>query len=164
MVVGARHRHPAELERLAQQFQHRAAELRQLVQEQHALVGERDLARPGMRAAADHRRDRGRVVRVAKRPALGQAAVVEQPRDEAIMLTSRISAGSSGGNRPGRRARQHRLAGARRADQQQIVAAGGGDLERALGGLLALDVGQLGIVGRLLAQLRRRRRQDLACR
>ena len=35
---------------------------------------------------------------------------------------------------------QHRLAGARRADHQQVVAAGGGDFERALGALLALDV------------------------
>jgi hypothetical protein len=30
------------------------------------------------------------------------------------------------------------------------VTAGGGDLERALGGLLALDVGELGIVRRAL--------------
>src|SRR5258707_1183548 len=35
---------------------------------------------------------------------------------------------------------QHRLAGAGRADHEQIVAPGGGDFERALGALLALDV------------------------
>ena len=39
--------------------------------------------------------------------------------------------------------RQHRLAGAGRPDHQQIVAAGGGDFERALGALLALDVGEV---------------------
>ena len=41
------------------------------------------------------------------------------------------------------------------------MAASGGDLERALGGLLALDLGKLGIVGRLLAQLRHGRAQHL---
>ena len=81
VVVGARDRDPAGLERLAQRFEDRAAELRQFVEEEHALVRERDLARPGMHAAADHGRDRGRVMRAAKRPALGQAAVVQQARD-----------------------------------------------------------------------------------
>ncbi len=41
------------------------------------------------------------------------------------------------------------------------MAAGGGDLERALGGLLALDVGELGIVRRVLDQARRGRREHL---
>jgi hypothetical protein len=36
--------------------------------------------------------------------------------------------------------RKHRLAGAGRPDHEQVVAAGGGDFERALGALLALDV------------------------
>ena len=80
-MVGARDGDAPCLERLAKGFEDRAAEFRQFVEEQHALVGERDLARPRMRAAADHRRDRGRVMRVAKRPALGQAAVVQQARD-----------------------------------------------------------------------------------
>ncbi len=39
--------------------------------------------------------------------------------------------------------RQHRLAGARRSDHQEVVAAGRRDLERALGALLALDVGEI---------------------
>jgi hypothetical protein len=57
--------------------------------------------------------------------------------------------------------RQHRLAGAGRADHQEIVAAGGGDLERALGGLLSLDVGKVGQVGHRLAPRGLRARQDL---
>ena len=52
--------------------------------------------------------------------------------------------------------RQHRLARARRADHQQVVAAGGGDLERALGVLLPAHVGQ---VGRRRASPRRDRRR-----
>jgi hypothetical protein len=41
-------------------------------------------------------------------------------------------------------ARQHRLAGARRADEQQVMAAGRGHFERPLGRLLALDVAEVG--------------------
>ena len=43
----------------------------------------------------------------------------------------------------GKPRRQHRFAGAGRADHQQIVAAGRGDFERALGAFLALDVGEV---------------------
>ena len=56
---------------------------------------------------------------------------------------------------------QHRLAGARRADHQQVVAAGRGHFERALGGFLALDIGQIGIASRLLGDAGLRWRQDL---
>ena len=44
---------------------------------------------------------------------------------------------------PGQPRREHRLAAARRADHQQVVAAGGGDLQRPLRLLLALDVGEV---------------------
>jgi len=44
------------LERLAQHLEHVAAEFRQLVEEEHALVRKRDLAGPRRRAAA-HERD-----------------------------------------------------------------------------------------------------------
>ena len=45
---------------------------------------------------------------------------------------------------PGQAARQHRFARARRADHQYVVTAGGGDFERALGGLLTFHVAQIG--------------------
>ena len=44
---------------------------------------------------------------------------------------------------PGRRAASIDLPDARRADHQQVMAAGGGDLERALGLLLALHLGEV---------------------
>ena len=78
------------------------------------------------------------------------------------MLTSENLGRIERRQQAGQARRQHRLAGARRADEQQVVTAGRGDLERPLGGLLALDLGKLGIVGRLLAQLRHRRAQHLA--
>ena len=56
------------LERLAQHFEHVPAELEHLVEEQHAVMGEADLARPRLRSAADQRGVRDRVVRRAKRP------------------------------------------------------------------------------------------------
>ena len=59
------------------------------------------------------------------------------------MLTSSASARIEVGQQAGQPRRQHRLAGAGRADHQQVVAAGGGDLHRALGGLHALHVGQV---------------------
>ena len=45
---------------------------------------------------------------------------------------------------PGQPPREHRLARARRPAEQQVVAAGGGDLERAPRALLAADVGEVG--------------------
>jgi hypothetical protein len=44
----------------------------------------------------------------------------------------------------GKALRQHALAGARRADQQQAVAARGGDFQRAFGSRLAAHVAQVG--------------------
>jgi hypothetical protein len=45
-VVGARDRHLAGLQRLAQRVEHLRRELGQLVEEQHTVMRERDLARP----------------------------------------------------------------------------------------------------------------------
>ena len=56
----------AALQRLAQRLEDVARELRQLVEKQHAVVRERELAGP-QRAAADEGGDRGRVLRTSKR-------------------------------------------------------------------------------------------------
>jgi hypothetical protein len=66
--------HLALLERLAQGLDRRALELGQLVEEQHAAVGQRDLAGPRHAAAAEQRRRRHRVVRAAERPLVDEAA------------------------------------------------------------------------------------------
>ena len=104
---------------------------------------ERNFARPRMQAAADQRRHAGGMVRRAERPPVGQRAALDL-------------AGDGGDHRDfeefGRRQRrqdrrqprrQHRFAGAGRADHQQIVAAGRRHFERALGAFLALDVGEV---------------------
>jgi hypothetical protein len=53
----------------------------QLVQEQHAVMRERDLARPDAQAAADERCQSRRMVWIAKRPRAHQLAVGQEARD-----------------------------------------------------------------------------------
>ena len=62
-MVGARDRDFAGLERLAQRIEHLRLELRQFVEKQHAVMRERDFARPRAQAAADQRRHRGGMMR-----------------------------------------------------------------------------------------------------
>ena len=69
--------------------------------------------------------------RPARRRRSAPARLSDRPRWPALRRRHRRQ-------QAGKPLRQHRLAGARRADHQQAVAAGGGDLERALGGGLAL--------------------------
>src|SRR5205085_11902062 len=73
-ALAANDRDPPVLERLAESLEARALELRELVQEQHTVVGERGLARARRRAAAHESRRRDRVMRRAKRP----------PRDQTV--------------------------------------------------------------------------------
>ena len=68
-----------------------------------------------------------------------------RPATEWIAVTSSASSNVSGGRIPARRLRHHRLAGARRADQQHVVAAGRGNFERAARERLAADVGEVAV-------------------
>ena len=137
----------ARLERLAQHFEHVAAELRQLVEEEHAVVRERDLAGTRRRAAA-HERDGGSgVVRRAKGPhaeALGMKDAAREAlhrrRLERFLLGHR-------GQDAGNARREHGLARPRRPREEERVASGGGDFERALRVRLAAHVGEIGIDG-----------------
>ena len=62
-MIGARDRDLAGLERLAQRIEHLRLEFGKLVEEQHAVMGERDFAGLGAQAAADQRRHAGRMMR-----------------------------------------------------------------------------------------------------
>ena len=95
MRVGAGDRDASGLDRLAQRLQGRALELRQLVEEEHALMREarsRPAWRGGRRrpapAARPNDADRGRAARAASLPSS------RPPATEWIMLTSSASAGS----------------------------------------------------------------------
>ena len=160
-VIGSANRDLAVLQRLAQRVQHARIEFRQFVEEQHALVCERDFAGFGAHAAAGERRHAGRMMGRAKRPPCRQRAVAD-------------FAGDGGDHRDfqkfGRRQRrqdrrqprrQHRFARAGRADHQQMMPAGRGDFERALGAFLALDVAQIEMRRFRLVHFRLRARQHL---
>ena len=70
------------------------------------------------------------------------------------METSSISSGEQRRQDRGKARGEHRLAGARRPDHQEIVPAGGRHLEHALGALLPLDVGEVGERARLAREVR----------
>ena len=58
-----------------------AGEFRHLVEEQHAVMRERNLARPRAQAAADQRRHRGGMMRRAERPPVGERAAFDLAGD-----------------------------------------------------------------------------------
>jgi hypothetical protein len=108
------------------------------------VVGQGHLAGSGDLAAADQARDGDGVVRGSERPDPDQPGVrAEQAGggehlgdlERLVLLERREQAGEASG--------QHRLAGARRAGEEQVVGAGGGDLEGAAGLPLAADVGEV---------------------
>ena len=68
VMVGPRHDSRPRLHGLAQAFEHARLELRQFVEEQHAVMGERHLARPRPLAAAHQSRHGGGVMRGAEGP------------------------------------------------------------------------------------------------
>ncbi len=134
----------AVLERLAQRLEHRARELGQLVEQEHAAVRERHLARARARAAADDSRSRGAVVRRAERRHGDERAPGrEEPATEWMRVTSSASCPGQRRKDPRQAPREHRLARARRAGEQQVVRARSGDLEGAASPLLPADVGEV---------------------
>ena len=70
-ALRARDGHGLVFHGLAQDFQHARAELGQLVQEEHAAVGQGDLAGVGVVAAADQPGKGDGVMRGAERPRCG---------------------------------------------------------------------------------------------
>ena len=138
------HSHSAILQRLAQDFQRRLTELRQLVEKQHAVMRERHLARTRDAAAADHRHRRRRMMRTAKGTRLDEAAaVLQEPRDAVdLRHLKRLLPRHRRQNR--RQApREHRLARARHADHQQVMPSCRRNLQRTLGEELPLHIGKV---------------------
>ncbi len=137
--------HDTVLQRLAQPVEHVPRELSELVQEEDASVAAAGFTRPeGGRAAADQADQRAGVVRGTERGAAHQAARRQ--------LQARCGMDHRGLQRdlwrerrqqPGQALGQHRLAGPRRTDEQEVVPTGGGDLQCPPGRRLAADVGQV---------------------
>ena len=129
---------------LAQDFEDVAGELGELVEEEDAVVGERDFAGAGNGAAADEAGVGDGVVRGAE-GALGDESGfgVEDAGDGMDLGGLEGFVEAERREDRGEPAGEHGFAGAGRADHQDVVAAGGGDFEGALGGLLAADVGEV---------------------
>jgi hypothetical protein len=69
----------AGLQRLTQRVYDLRRKFRQLVEEQHAVMGQRHLSRARAHAAADQRRHAGGVMRRAERPLPAELAVADLP-------------------------------------------------------------------------------------
>ncbi len=123
---------------------------------------QRDFPRLGHRPAAGHGGGGERVVRGAEGPVQQhRVRTVGQPRDRPdLRCLQRLLTGHvrQDGGKP---ARKHRFARAGRSDQQDIVPARGGDLQRALDVLLPHHIGKVGVwlvrLLRLPSRLRRKR-------
>ena len=140
----AGHSDHAVLQRLAQGIEHRGRELSELVEEQHTSGGCADLARSGPGAAPTHQGGHRR--RMVGRPErrTGDQAVGQR------QTGGRVDPGylqSLGGRQVRQQAHetagQHGLARAGRSDQQQVMPAGRGDLQRPSSQRLARDVAQV---------------------
>ena len=132
------------LDGLAQHLQRLPLKFRQLIKKEHAVVRQRNLPRHRAGAAAGQARRRDGVVRRAEGAGVHNRVVGrQQPRH-------RIDAGGLDGllkaelGQDGRQPLgQHALAGAGRADQQQVVPARRRNLQRALGKGLPAHVGHV---------------------
>jgi hypothetical protein len=144
----SQHQRP-RLQRLPQGLEHSAIELGQFVEEQHPAVRQAQVAWPA--GPADHTSWTADVVRLAKgRPAIRGVARVRSQRVQARDLQR---GGVVERRQQAREAAcEQRLPAARRADQQQMVCAGGHDLECALGGGLAAHLGEVGARNRRWAR------------
>ncbi len=156
VTADARDRHHAVLERLPQGLENRTRELGQLVQEQDAAMSQRHLTRPRIRSSTHDRRRRRAVVRRAKRRTGHERAPGRKEARNGVDSRHLQRLGSRERREDSRQAaREHRLAGSRRPHQQDVVRAGGGDLERTAGALLSAHVRQIGLHG-LVGVLRQR--------
>ena len=142
--LGATYGHAALLHGLAQHLEDGALELRQLVEEEHPVVGQRYLARLGVYPAADQGNIRDGVMWGTER-AHGYQRVLLVHESRHRMYLGGLEAFAERQRRQDARHAfgEHGLAAARGAYHDGVVAAGGSNLEASLNGLLPLDVGEV---------------------
>jgi len=131
---------------LPQTVEYRWRELAQLVEEQNASMGERDLAGPQTNGAtADQRDHRAAVVRCTERRAAHHATDRQAHTGRGVHHgRGQRNLGSECGQQTRHALREHRLARAGRPDEQQVMAAGRGNLQSEPRGCLAAHVGEIG--------------------
>ena len=120
-VIGACDDAFAAFQRLTQGIERLGRKFRKLIEEKHAVMGKRSLARPGAQAAADEGCHGRRMMRRAKRPAIRELAagkLAGDGMDHRDFQQFRSRKRRQDGGQP---RRQHRLAGAGRSDHQAVV-------------------------------------------
>ena len=141
--------HLAILDWLAHDLERGAFEFRQFIEEEDAVVGNADLARRWVCGSTEESDIADGVVRRAE-GAFGNEGVrlVEQTTNAMDLGGFDRLIQSHRRNDRGNPLSQHALAGAGRADQQEIMSTGHGNLDGALDLMLAFDLGKIDIIGR----------------
>ena len=135
----------AVLERLPQRLERGPLELGELVEDEHASMGEADLARlrPRARPRRVPRRTRCSAESEAGASVTSGRSAASIPATEWMRVTSIASPGESGGRIPGSRRASIVFPGSGRACEQEVVSTGRRDLERATRPLLASQIGEV---------------------
>ena len=137
----------AVLEGLAEDFEDVAGELGELVEEEEAVVGEGDFAGARDHASADEAGVGYGVVGGAEGAVGDEAFVAVEDAGDGVDLGGLEGFFEAQRGEDGREALgEHGFAGAGRADHEDVVAAGGGDFQGALGDVLAADVAEVGLI------------------
>jgi hypothetical protein len=144
--------HPI-LKGLTKNLEGRAGHFRHLVQEQDAIVRDRNFTRVGDTAPAYQRRSRDGVVGRSKRAGGHQRLTGVQQTGDTVDFGGfqafiQTHAGQNGGEPFG----QHGFTAAGTADQEHVVHRGGGNFERALGVALPFYVLKVHVVILVLAE------------
>ncbi len=161
VIIGAGHLRLARLQRLAQGLEDARLEFRQFVEEQDAMVAERNLAGPRLQPAADQCGHAGRMMRRAEGALAGYLAFRQFTGKGGDHARLQHLARIHGRQDRGQALRQHGFARPGRAHHQQMMAAGRRHFERPLRSLLTLDVLQIRKPAHVLGEAGLRPRQDL---
>src|SRR5690242_14050129 len=143
----------AIFEGLAHDFENVALEFGEFVEKEDAVVAEGDFAGTRDGSAADESGIADGVMRRAKRASADEAAAVFKDSGNAVDTGGFDGFLEGHGRKNGGDALgKHGFAGAGRSDEKDVVAAGAGDFEGALCGLLAVNVAKIDAVLRSFAE------------
>ena len=124
-LFGASDQHLTALQRLPQLIQHRATKFRQLIEKQHAVMGQGELTRPGAKASTHQgccstavvRRPPGRLVQQRSSSRSQTHHGVDVAHHQGLLVIQ-------GRQQPQQGRGQHRFAAPGWSHQQQVMAAG----------------------------------------
>ncbi len=140
-ALGPGDQNPSLLDHLAKGFETPSLELRKLVEEEDASMGQRDLTGPRWRATSQQARPARGVMGSPEGPLGQERRIAVQAARRAVYPRHLERLVEAERREEAREApRQERLPGSGRAEEEQAVAAGGHDLEGPLGPRLSPDV------------------------